>query len=177
MKKSIKTNRLKINHLKNYVSQCQPLGSKNTFRMGSPTIIKPIKGIDYDYDQRMKKMLDVKANEISDSHWSYGSEQSKLKFQNKLAQANSKNENLKMLSMSPLKVKRFKDNSPSKRLNKFSFKAEQPRSSLIEQQNSKELFAEFPENSTLELEGSLRLNKPFLFGAKPMNLKSIKGGR
>jgi len=36
------------------------------------------------------------------------------------------------------------------------------------------LFSDFPEDSTLELEGVYKTNKPLLFNAKEMNLKRLK---
>lgn len=48
-------------------------------------------------------------------------------------------------------------------------------SNKIAQKFEEKMFKDFPENSTYEIEGKLKTNKPLLFWAKPMNLKLIKG--
>ena len=50
-----------------------------------------------------------------------------------------------------------------------------PSSKVIQKWEEDKNFQDFPENSTFEIEGALKTNKPLLFWAKPMNLKLIKG--
>ena len=55
--------------------------------------------------------------------------------------------------------------------NIFNFSSNRYIKNWVDEQ----FFQDFPENSTFEIEGSLKTNKPLLFSAKPMDLKLIKG--
>lgn len=175
--KGDKGKKLGINQFKNYQSQANSFITKNQARLWSPSIGKTGKFLEIEYKKKMNKMLSVNANKFTESHNSGASSPSKLVSDTKrlllhqIRNERSINTKIEGLGFSGTEKPQSMCSGFGHQSSRFYF----PSNKLTKGDSKDHLFQDLPEESTYELEGELRTNKPLLFGAKSMNLKQITG--
>lgn len=179
-KKVSKKKKLGINQFKNFSSQNNSISARNPLKMVSPPSNHCQKFLEREYKLKMDKMLDVVEREYSESYKSNDSWKIETPF------------NQDKLIVHDVKQDRSSFNNKVKRLLKWATNSNTPARNedpaeeriLLFSSNKRlpnlcgeETFNDFPENSTLEVEGNMKTHKPLLFWAKAMNLKLIKGNQ
>lgn len=160
---------------KNFSSQKNDFCSKKALGVISPTANQKYV-LDKNHNQIMNMMLDVNLNDMSDSFQSDASVKNNYVADSKKLLLNQcRNErsfNAKVCSI----PKQYKARSPmvgnGNFRNKPVFFPSLKEVKAIQEEN---LFKDFPENSTSEVDGHVAKNLPLVFVANPMDLKLIKG--
>ena len=167
---------MEIKNFKNFASQKPSFTSRIPLRLASPTSKNVY--LENEHNIKMSKMLDVNERDYSDSYKSndsykhnYEDDQHWLIVQVHENERSSFNTKVQQLLHKDKKSKTPIIRNNTEKDWALLYQSNKGVSKILDEN----FFKDFPENSTYEIEGDIKTNKPFLFWAKQMNLKLIKG--